>query len=64
VDDFDATIRELQARGVVFEHYDNLPGLTREGDVHRADGFKVAWFKDPTGNILSVQTKSMGSKRS
>ena len=34
-----------------------MPGLTRDGDVHRASGFAVAWFKDPAGNILSVQTR-------
>jgi hypothetical protein len=38
----------------VFEHYD-LPQLARKGDVHVApNGFKVAWFKDPDGNILSI----------
>jgi catechol 2,3-dioxygenase-like lactoylglutathione lyase family enzyme len=56
VDDLDDTVRELEARGVTFEHYD-LPGLTRDGNVYRADGFGVAWFKDPAGNILSVQSK-------
>lgn len=64
VDDFGGTVKELQARGVTFEHYDNLPGLTREGDIHRAGDFGVAWFKDPAGNILSVQTKRAGSRRS
>ena len=33
---------------VVFEHYD-LPGLNRTGDLHVADDFKTAWFKDPDG---------------
>ena len=47
---------ELKAKGVTFEHYD-LPGLTREGDIHRADDFRVVWFKDPDGNILSVQNR-------
>ena len=56
VDDLDATVKELKARGVTFEHYD-MPGLTRDGDLYRAEGFGVAWFKDPSGNILSVQSK-------
>ena len=56
VDDVDDTVRELAARGVRFEQYD-MPGLTRDGNVYRAEGFAVAWFKDPAGNILSVQTK-------
>jgi catechol 2,3-dioxygenase-like lactoylglutathione lyase family enzyme len=56
VDDVDRIVKELKDKGVTFEHYD-LPGLTREGDVHRAGGFAVAWWKDPAGNILSVQTR-------
>ena len=59
VDDVDGTVKELKAKGVQFEHYD-MPGMTRSGDVHRADGFGVAWFKDPAGNILSVQSKQGG----
>jgi catechol 2,3-dioxygenase-like lactoylglutathione lyase family enzyme len=50
-DDFDAILRGLQAKGVPFEHYDNLPQVTRDGDVHHAEGLKLAWFKDPDGNL-------------
>jgi catechol 2,3-dioxygenase-like lactoylglutathione lyase family enzyme len=60
VDDVDATVDELKAKGVTFEHYD-LPGLELDGDIHRADDFGVAWFKDPAGNILSVQSKGKAS---
>jgi len=56
VDDLDGTVKELKAKGVAFEHYE-LPGLKRDGDIYRASAFGVAWFKDPSGNILSVQTK-------
>jgi hypothetical protein len=28
--------------------------MTRQGDVHRGGGMKVAWFKDPDGNILNI----------
>ena len=56
IDDVDGTVRELKAKGVKFEHYD-MPGLTRDGDIHRAGPFSVAWFKDPSGNILSVQNR-------
>jgi catechol 2,3-dioxygenase-like lactoylglutathione lyase family enzyme len=52
-DQVDGIVRALGARGVAFEHYD-LPGLVLAGDVHVADGFKVAWFKDPDGNIHSL----------
>lgn len=53
VQDLDAEMRELRSRGITFEHYD-LPGLRREGDVHIAEGFRTAWFKDPDGNILNL----------
>ena len=52
-DEFDNILQTLQAKGVVFEHYD-LPGLTRQGDAHVAGTFKGAWFKDPDGNILHI----------
>ena len=53
VDDLEGVIGELKAHGVTFEPYD-LPGTTRTGDVHMAGRMKVAWFKDPDGNILSI----------
>ena len=56
VEDVDQTVKELKDKGVKFEHYD-LPGLTRKGDVHSGGPMKVAWFKDPGGNILSVQNR-------
>jgi catechol 2,3-dioxygenase-like lactoylglutathione lyase family enzyme len=53
-DDFDAIVEKLRAKGVAFEHYDDLPETTREGDVHLIGEFKAVWFKDPDGNILNV----------
>jgi hypothetical protein len=53
VDDVDDVVRTLKGKGVQFEHYD-LPHTRREGDVHVSGDIKVAWFKDPDGNILSV----------
>jgi catechol 2,3-dioxygenase-like lactoylglutathione lyase family enzyme len=50
VDDVEDIVKTLKAKGVVFEHYD-LPGLTRNGDIHVAGKHKLAWFKDPDGNI-------------
>jgi catechol 2,3-dioxygenase-like lactoylglutathione lyase family enzyme len=55
VNDVAETVEELRGRGVKFEHYDDMPGVTRQGDIHVAGDIKVAWFKDPDGNILSVQ---------
>jgi catechol 2,3-dioxygenase-like lactoylglutathione lyase family enzyme len=43
----------LKAKGVAFEHYD-MQGMTRDGDVHSGNGMKIAWFKDPDGNILNI----------
>jgi catechol 2,3-dioxygenase-like lactoylglutathione lyase family enzyme len=57
VDDLEETVRELKSKGVPFEHYDHLPDTTRDGDIHDAGGaFKIAWFKDPTGNIFEINT--------
>jgi catechol 2,3-dioxygenase-like lactoylglutathione lyase family enzyme len=53
VGDVDGTVQALKAKGVAFEHYD-MPGMTREGDVHVAGKMRVAWFKDPDGNIHSL----------
>ncbi|RWF45130.1 MAG: VOC family protein [Mesorhizobium sp.] len=46
-------VNALRSKGVAFEHYD-MPGLTMEGDLHVGGGMKVAWFKDPDGNILNL----------
>jgi catechol 2,3-dioxygenase-like lactoylglutathione lyase family enzyme len=54
VPDAEAVVNALKAKGVKFEHYDDLPGLTRKGDLHVKGSFKGAWFKDPDGNILHV----------
>jgi catechol 2,3-dioxygenase-like lactoylglutathione lyase family enzyme len=52
-DDVEGIVRALKAKGVVFEHYD-MPDMRLEGDVHVAGNMKVAWFKDPDGNILNI----------
>jgi len=49
--EFDDIVQSLKSKGVTFERYDGLPGLTRQGDVHRSGDLKLAWFKDPDGNI-------------
>jgi catechol 2,3-dioxygenase-like lactoylglutathione lyase family enzyme len=53
VNDLEATVQALKAKGVRFEHYD-LPGTERKGDIHGSGRTKAAWFKDPDGNILAV----------
>jgi catechol 2,3-dioxygenase-like lactoylglutathione lyase family enzyme len=58
VDDVAGIVAALRAKGVQFEHYNNLPGLKVEGDIHVAAGaFRVAWFKDPDGNILQIVSR-------
>ena len=52
-DQVDAIVDSLRSKGVAFEHYD-MPGLKLEGDVHVGHGMRVAWFKDPDGNILNI----------
>ena len=51
--DIESVAQELKAKGVTFEHY-NMPDMTREDDIHVAGNMKVAWFKDPDGNILNI----------
>ena len=52
-DELDATVKTLKSKGVTFEHYD-MPGVTRQGDVHLTGKSKAAWFKDPDGNIIAL----------
>jgi catechol 2,3-dioxygenase-like lactoylglutathione lyase family enzyme len=54
VDDVEAAVDELTARGVEFEHYEGFD--QDEKGIARGDGPDIAWFKDPAGNILSVLT--------
>jgi catechol 2,3-dioxygenase-like lactoylglutathione lyase family enzyme len=49
----DATVEALRQKGVTFEHYD-MPDIKREGDVHIGGGMRMAWFKDPDGNIICL----------
>ena len=50
VDDIDAAVDELTARGVAFEKYE----FVDEKGISRNAGPPIAWFTDPAGNILSV----------
>jgi catechol 2,3-dioxygenase-like lactoylglutathione lyase family enzyme len=53
VGDIGATARELVARGVAFERFERLSQDTL-GIWTSPSGAKVAWFKDPDGNNLSL----------
>jgi catechol 2,3-dioxygenase-like lactoylglutathione lyase family enzyme len=52
VDDVDAAVDELAAKGVSFERYEGFE--QDEKGIARGPGPSIAWFKDPAGNILSV----------
>ncbi len=54
VADLKAAVEELKGHGVAFEHYDNIPDVTVEGDIHIFGKLQSAWFKDPAGNILNL----------
>ena len=47
------TVNHLRAKGVTFERYD-FPGMEWRDGVHEAGPVKLAWFKDPDGNILHL----------
>jgi hypothetical protein len=61
VEDIEVMVRELRARGVVFEEYD-VPGLkTVDGiaDIEgnypsKGSGERGAWFRDSEGNLLGI----------
>lgn len=61
VDDIEATVAALRARGVVFLEYD-APGLTTRNGVadiagnypSKGVGERGAWFRDSEGNLLGL----------
>ena len=61
VDDVGQLVDELTAAGVTFEQYDGVLesgfdyGTDERGISARAGGGKVAWFKDPDGNLFSIE---------
>jgi catechol 2,3-dioxygenase-like lactoylglutathione lyase family enzyme len=53
VQDIEAAVGDLRAKGVTFEQYD-MPGLKTVDGIAGLGEERVAWFKDPEGNILSL----------
>jgi len=51
--DVDTVVRDLKGKGVAFEHYD-LPDTRLDGDIHVSGDRRLAWLKDPDGNILAL----------
>lgn len=53
--DLETIVAELNKRGVKFDVYDGLQGIKpQKGLVHLYENVKVAWVKDPDGNILAL----------
>lgn len=53
VRDIEASVAALGRKGLTFEHY-GFPGQAENGVMTFPNGDKVAWFKDPDGNLLSL----------
>jgi len=53
VQDIDAAVKDLRARGLKFEEYDS-PGLKTKDGIAEIAGTKVAWFKDSEGNLIAL----------
>lgn len=53
VSDIKKEVARLQEQGVRFEKY-GMPGQDEQGIWSSPSGAKVAWFKDPDGNVLSL----------
>jgi hypothetical protein len=53
VEDIVAVVEVLKSRGVIFELY---PGMPQDENAicTFSTGDRVAWFKDPEGNVLSL----------
>ena len=53
VEDATKAVAELTQRGIVFERYAGMP-QDQHGIWTSPGGAKIAWFKDPSGNVLSL----------
>lgn len=53
VDNIESAVDQLTRLGVRFERYAGELKTDEKG-IFRGDGPKIAWFRDPAGNILSV----------
>jgi len=54
VPDIEATVDKLVAAGVSFERYPGLNDVEPRGIWNAPGGARIAWFKDPDGNVLSA----------
>lgn len=54
VDDVEAAVDELTARGVTMKRYEGFE--QDDKGIARGQGPDIAWFEDPAGNVLAVLT--------
>jgi len=52
--DIEATVRELEAKGVAFVDYTEGP-LRTTGHIAQMGPARGAWFRDPDGNFLGLR---------
>ena len=62
VEDISSTVSELSEKGVKFERYPHMKA-DEQGVFTFPTGDKVAWFKDPDGNVLSLSQHVIGLKK-
>ncbi len=53
VPDIGAEVAELMGLGIAFDTYD-MPGLRTVDGIAEVGGNRVAWFRDPDGNVIGV----------
>lgn len=62
VEDVEATVDELSARGVTFEQYGEPFNTDAKGIARFEGGEMGAWFRDPDGNILAIGSQAFAAK--
>jgi predicted enzyme related to lactoylglutathione lyase len=55
VADIESEVRDLKAKGVAFEVYEDMPGVDWDGEIATIPGMgRAAWFRDSENNIMCV----------
>jgi predicted enzyme related to lactoylglutathione lyase len=61
VADIETEVRDLKAKGVSFEVYEDMPGVEWDGEIAAIPGMgRAAWFKDSEGNTMCVDQGPSG----
>jgi catechol 2,3-dioxygenase-like lactoylglutathione lyase family enzyme len=54
VDSIEATVNQLTTAGIEFQRYPGMNDVDAKGIWTAPSGARIAWFKDPDGNVLSL----------